>query len=208
MPTSFFKEMESFASNGLLQIIVELFWLKSGNRKSLPASPLTFIAPQETSLWNSGIWRAQHILWPVKSKQQSSCPFATRLSPLQRGTPQCEIAPCEFTQAAHLIYPWWTRMPLAWTSHVTVWFHSAICPPGQPNPKAPLLPLGPGLSCACQTPYWRQGTTDPGDPWEQGSPGGAMSNLECFGQLPRLCSNFWCSLESSHYITKRSTIKL
>lgn len=70
-----------------------------------------------------------------------------------------------------------------------------------------LLPLDPGLPVLCQTPSRRQGTTDPGEPWEQRSPGEVICNSECSGQLPRLCSGFRCSLGSSHYITKRSTTK-
>lgn len=169
--------------------------------------PLPFLAYQETSAWNSGIWGGQHRnIRLLKCRQESDDPFASGgQSPSQEGKPPCPITLHSLLQPAYLVHPpgcgAWISPP---KSGLTL---LCMCLPGQPRPQGTVPSSWPWSPSACQTPSRRQGTTDPGELWEQRRLAGAISNPECSGQLPRLCSDFWCSLESSHYITERSTIK-
>lgn len=151
-------------------------------------TPLPSLAPQKTPLWNPSIQEIRHgNLWSMKSKQQSSCPFAPR----SRFPPQ--KSKCH--EQLHLVTllkalmrsTHWDGFSLNFPSKSGLFCQ---CPSSQPNPEGLLLPLDPGLPCTCQTPSRRPGTTDPGELREQRRLRGAISNSECSGQLPRLCSDF------------------
>lgn len=199
--------MEPFASNGLLQIIADLLWLKSGVWNALPASPFAFpCLPRDIrmKLWDLRRAAQKHsafemqagIRWPICFRRTISLPG--RQATMSNHTSQ-------FTEPAYLVHPpgcgAWISPP---KSGLTL---LCMCLPGQSRPQGTVPSSWPWSPSACQTPSRRQGTTDPGELWEQRRLAEAISNPECSGQLPRLCSDFWCSLESSHYITERSTIK-
>lgn len=108
--------MECFASNELLQIIVDLFWLKLGGWNTLPASPFALPCPEGHP--HPGIPGIQHRnVWFMKSKQQSGCPLALGLqSPSQEDKPPPHsIAPHSFVPAAHPIH---ASECWAWISHL------------------------------------------------------------------------------------------
>lgn len=155
-------------------------------------------------LWDLKNPAQKHLAWEIQTAVKlPSCSKITDSSPGR------QITMCNCT--SHLCLSCSPGPPIkmasVWTSHLT-WRTSLWCVSSwSAQPWGTLLPLDPGLPVLCQTPSRRQGTTDPGEPWEQRSPGGVICNSECSGQLPRLCSGFRCSLESSHYITKRSTTK-
>lgn len=65
----------------------------------------------------------------------------------------------------------------------------------------------PCLPCYLSDTLPQAGNNRPWGSLRTRSPGRAISNSERSGQLPGLCSDFWCSLESSHYITERSVMK-
>lgn len=186
--------MEPFASNRLTDnsgsFLIKVMDGKAFQHSLAPKRhPYGTLGSKESSTETSGLGNP------------NSSPFAPRSqTPPLEGN--CTSHLCSSCSPGPLI-----KMASVWTSHLNC--RTSLCCVSSWSAQSwgTLLPLDPGLPVLCQTPSRRQGTTDPGEPWEQRSPGGVICNSECSGQLPRLCSGFRCSLESSHYITKRSTTK-
>lgn len=83
---------------------------------------------------------------------------------------------------------------------------SDTSPSSQASPRRPPLPFNPRAPHVCQASSPKAGKRLWGTLRTE-TTRRAISNSECLGQLPRLCSTFWCSVKSSHHIAKKSTAK-
>lgn len=205
-PNSFFsnRTLCSFAFSGLLQIIEDLLGLKWGDGRPFQLPPCPSLSPrrcpwgtlesEKAYLETSGLWNPN---------SQSRCSFASR-----SWSPERQIAMYSsiwyLCWAAHLVHPsrWhWPKFPTQLSSLTQL-----LILPVSLVPRDHAFPLTLMSLVFVRHPPRGQ-ETDSGEPWNQRNPGQAISNSECSGHPPRLCSDFGCSLESSHYITKKSTIK-
>lgn len=194
--------MRPFASNRLLQIIMDLLRLNSGDGKAFSVSPLS-LRDITVELWDLRNLAQKPLAYEIQTAIKLSIFSKITISSLGK-----QIAMCNCTSWLCLSCSPGpsVEMTSIWTSHLSgLTLLSVLLVSPARRDHSFLLTLVSFV--LCQTTSHRQGTTDPGEPWEQKSPGGVICNSEFSGQLPRLCSDFWCSLEFSHYITKRSTIK-